>query len=210
MKRKLQMGASLLAVGLMVGGAGMLTANLPDVMAGLVNGINLVNQGVGSYSNLEPGQLTTNLQATNCCGPNVPVDTNRQGGAAPQSVGATPFQIAGTLLEGLQNTQTSTVHAATSNTLGGVVITEAVTTAAGANYIFTLTNSQINAAYNTSGNTPSVGIYSISNTGGTNPPRTTAQMTLLSAVAATGSVTWTWRNDGNTALNGTMYIAWHL
>src|SRR5271165_792498 len=104
---------------------------------------------LGLYTQLAPGQnvttpastATTPVPSTNCCGPFVAVDTNLIGGAAPQTVAATPFQIAATLADGLLNTQTSTVHAATSNTLGGVVITEALSTAAAATYTFTLTNS---------------------------------------------------------------------
>lgn len=189
-------GTALSAV--VLAGAGMLTNGLPFVAA-----------GPGAYSNLEPGQLSS-ANSSNCCGPLVATDTNRQGGAAPQSVAATPYQIAATMLEGLTNALTSTAGAATGTTLGGVVTTEALATAAGSNYVFTLTNALITAAYVSSGNVPQVGIYSVTNTGGTLPTRTTAQMTLLSTTVVAGSVVWTWRDDGNTALNGTMRIAWHL
>jgi len=189
---------------------GMLTENVPNLIAGTVNGVNFASQGLGAYTNLEPGQLNT-IPNPNTPGPFLPADTNLTGGASPQTVGPTPFQIAATLLEALANTQTSTVAAATSNTLGGVIITEALATAPGANYTFTLTNSQITAAYTQAGNTPQVSIYSLSNTGGRLlPGRNTARMTLLTATAAVGSIVCVWRNDGQTALNGTMYIAWHL
>jgi len=187
----------------------MLTENVPPVIAGTVNGVSQAALGLGAYSNLEPGQLNT-IPTPNAPGPFVQTDTNLAGGASPQTVAPTPFQVAATLLEALANTQTSTVGAATSNTLGGVIITEALATAPGATYTMTLTNSQINAAYTTAGNTPQVGIYSLSNTGGRILPKNTAKMTLISATAAVGLVVWVWRNDGQTPLNGTMYIAWHL
>ena len=224
-------------IGLVAGAAGLLCAaglygnGLPFIGPGTYNSVAAVApQGV--YTQLAPGQVITStptLQVpSNCCGPVVGVDTNLAGGAAPQTVGATPFQIAGTLLEGLNNTQTSTVHAATSNTLGGVVITESLSTAAGANYTFTLTNSLINAAYIAAGYVPQAALYSSTNTGGrcnntgaqTNASTgaqstfsalgTTACLQLVSATPAVGSVVLVFANNGTTALNGTMYMAWHL
>jgi hypothetical protein len=207
MKQKLGLLAAAVAGGIMVGGAGLLTNGLPFLVAPLTNGIqSQTNKILGQ---LDAGQL--NISGTpDCCGAFIAVDTNLPGGASPQSVAATPFQVAMTLLGALQNLQTSTVHAATSNTLSGVIITEALTTAPGALYTFTLTNSQITAAYTSAGNVPAVGMYSISNTGGTVPPRNAARVSLVSATAATGSITWVFRNDGNTALNGTMAIGWDL
>jgi hypothetical protein len=198
MKNKLVAGVGLTALAVMLGAAGMLTNGLPELKA------------AGAYTNLEPGQLSTG--APNCCGPLVAVDTNRQGGASPQSVAATPFQIAATLLEGLSTPLVSTAGAATGTTLGGVITTETLATAAGATYTFTLTHAGITAAYATAKHTPMVGIYSVTNTGGTIPDRLTAQLTLVSATipAAGGSVVWVWKNDGTTALNGTMRIGWHL
>lgn len=196
MTNKLKWAAGTAVGAILLMGAGMLTNGLPTVVA-------------GSYSNLEPGQLST-ANSSNCCGTLVPVDTNRQGGAAPQSVAATPYQVAATLLEGLSNALTSTVGAATGTTLGGIVTTEALATAAGTNYTFTLTNALITQAYINSGSIPQVGIYSITNTGGTLPTRNTAQITLVSSTLAVGSVVWVFQNAGNTPLNGTMRIAWHL
>jgi hypothetical protein len=219
--------AAVLALGVagLVSAAGMFV--FPQVVPGTYNSVALPAPD-GIYTQVQPGQNFTPPIPSNCCGPFVPMDTNQTGGAAPATVRATPFQIAGTLLEGINNTQTSTVHAATSNTLGGVVVTESLSTAAGASYTFTLTNSVLNTAYITAGYIPQVAIYSLSNTGGRanlsgnvtssstgnqsafSGLANTAQMTLVSATPANGSVVWVWRNDGTTALNGTMFIAWHL
>lgn len=207
---------------LLLGAAGMLTAGLPQIVPALYNSI-AASAPEGLYQQLAPGVNMVPGQ-TNCCGPFIPADTKLSGGAAPQSVAATPFQVAGTLLDALLNTQTSTVHAATSNTMGGVVVTESLSTAVGSTYTFTLTNSQITAAYIASGQIPQVAIYSGTNTGGkcvatsgtpgaggTNVTLETAcGLTLTSVTPAVGSVVWVWTNNGTAALNGTMYIAWHL
>lgn len=141
----------------------------------------------------------------------IPVDTEFPRGLNPASVAGAALQIAGTLAEVLSNAQTSTAGAATSNTFGGIVTTEALTTAPGATYSFTLTNSQITAAYLAAGGIPEAGIYSVSNTGGNIPPEyMSAVMTLVSVTPTVGGVTFVWRNDGQTALNGTMSIVWHL
>jgi hypothetical protein len=159
------------------------------------------------------GFLTNGLPMVPQVGPDmlVPVDTDFQQGANPASVAASALQVAGVLGECLLNGQTSTAAAATSNTLGGTVTTEALATAPGANYTFTLTNSLINAAYIASGRTPEAAIYSGSNTGGTIPPGTmSAMMKLISITVNSGNVVFVWRNAGMTNLNGTMNIVWHL
>lgn len=160
-----------------------------------------------------PGFLTNDLPTLPQVnwGMRVPVDTEFPRGLNPASVAGTALQIAGTLAEVMLNTATSTAAAATQNTFGGLITTEALTTAPGATYSFTLTNSQITAAYLAAGGIPEAGIYSVSNTGGNVPPDyMSAVMTLVSVTPAVGSVTFVWRNDGDTALNGTMAIVWHL
>jgi alanine dehydrogenase len=94
--------------------------------------------------------------------------------------------------------QTSTVHAATSNTPGILVTTESLSTAAGADYTFTWTNSLLVAG----SPAPSVSMIGLSNTGG--------QITLKSVTNAVGSTVIIWTNTGTTAFNGTMLIAGHI
>jgi hypothetical protein len=159
------------------------------------------------------GFLTNGLPMVPQLGPEmlVPVDTDFQEGANPASVAASALQVAGVLGECLLNGQTSTAAAATSNTFGGTVTTEALTTAPGANYTFTLTNNLINANYLASGRTPQAAIYSASNTGGGAPPGVmSALMKLLSVTVNNGNVVFVWQNRGMSNLNGTMNIVWHL
>jgi hypothetical protein len=186
------------------------------------------------------GFLTNGLPMLSQVAPRMLVnaDTQFQRGGQPQSIAATALQIAGAIGDCILNAATSTAGAVTQNTLGGLVTTEALTIAPGATYSFTLTNSQITAAYLSGDQQPQLGtslvypyfpnfsnfqgewylgggqpeavIYSGTNTGGTLPGNMSAQMALVSIVPAVGSVTWTWRNVGQTALNGTMAIIWHL
>lgn len=95
---------------------------------------------------------------------------------------------------GDNSTGVSTSGAATVNHTGGMITTEALSTAAGADYSFTLTNNNI---------TPnSVVLLSVGN--GTN---TTVPYYAHSVVPAAGSVTFKIRNAHATvALNGTLII----
>ncbi len=221
--KSLAASCAVLLVAVLVGGAGFF-GDWPQILPPLWNGTTFVLPD-GAYTQLQPGQNMTPASApVNCCGPFLAADTHLSGGAAPQTVKVTPFQVASTLLDGLLNTQTSTVHAATSNTLGGVVVTESLSTAVGSSYTFTLTNSLITAAYAASGQVPTVEIYSGTNTGGrcylqSGTPgnggtqytaNTACGLQLVSVTPAVGSVVWVWTNNGTAALNGTMYISWHL
>lgn len=195
------------AASVLLAAAGLYTNNLPQLSAGTVNTV--AQNAV--LSQLDPGQQVTLAgQAPNCCGSEMAVDTNLAGGAAPGTVSATPFQVAATFGDAYLNSQTSTVHAATSNTLGGIITTESLTTAAGATYTFTLTNSVLNTAYIAAGTMPQVAIYSGTNTGGRITGRNSAALVLTSQVMTNGSVVWVFTNNGTTALNGTMFIVWHL
>ena len=127
----------------------------------------------------------------------VAADTGRPSGAAPQSVAVSLFQIAALATQIAVNTQTSTANAATSNTLSGRIVTEALTTAAGANYTMTLTNSAITAL-----SQMQVAVYS-----GTN---TTPGLMVFSVTPAAGSAVILIRNNGTVALNGTIVIAYQV
>jgi hypothetical protein len=89
---------------------------------------------------------------------------------------------------------TSTAGAATSNHTGVQVTTESLTTAAGADYSFTLTNQNIIAT--------SIVFVSVGN--GTN---TTAPVYAHSIAPAAGSVAFKVRNaHSSSALNGTLVL----
>lgn len=159
------------------------------------------------------GFLTNDLPFLAQLAPNmrIPVDTDQPWGVNPASVAASAIQVAGVLAECLANGQTSTAGAATSNTFGGTVTTESLSTAPGSNYTFTLTNNLLNAAYGASGRTPQIAIYSIGNTGGAAPPNVmSAMMVLQSITINVGNIVAVWQNKGQSALNGTMNIVWHL
>jgi len=162
---------------------GNTTNGLPLVGPALQNGVTLTAP-LGQYPQVAPRAQ-------------IVVDTEATAGAAPQSVAATAFQVAA-LAALFQNAATSTVGAATLNTFGGLVTTEALTTAVGATYTFTLTNSLITTA----SAAPNVAIFSKSNT--------VAGMTLTSITVASGSVVFVFTNQGTAALNGTMLIAFSL
>lgn len=160
-----------------------------------------------------PGFLTNDLPpiAQVTAKMKLPVDTLYNRGGVPASVGAGALQIAGTLAECTGNTATSTSAAATLNTFGGVVTTEALTTAVGAQYSFNLTNSQITQAYINSGAQPLVGLYSVSNTGGNLPPDSmAAEMAQVSVTLTVGHMVVVFQNNGASALNGTMALVFHL
>lgn len=161
-----------------------------------------------------PGFLTNELPMLSQVGQSmrIPVDTEFPRGSNPASVAATALQVAGTLAEVTANATTASAGGAvTSNQFGGITTTTALTTAPGATYTMTLTNSLITAAYLSGGGMPEVAMYSGSNTGGNIPPAgTSAAMTLQSLTMTAGQLVATWVNNGASALNGTMQVVWHI
>jgi hypothetical protein len=151
----------------------------------------------GLYSNTLP--LATQLTGYET----FPVDTQTliqtptTQGVNPQSVAATTFQLAALSTAIQVNTQTSTANAATSNTFAGRIVTEAVTTAAGANYTMTLTNSLVTAT----------SIVQAAVQSGTN---TRGPISIFSITPAAGTVVILVRNNGTLALNGTLIISWQV
>ncbi len=164
---------------------GVYTNGLPEISAPLQNGAAVT----------APNGVYTNMSSTS----RLPLDTNIAAGAGPESVAVGPVAIAAFALAMLSNQQTSTVHAATSNTVSGSIITEALTTAAGADYTFTLTNSLI---LTTTG-APFVQIRSGTNSAAVN-------FVLKSITNGSGSCVIVWTNMGTAAANGTMLIAFHI
>lgn len=123
-------------------------------------------------------------------------DTQRSGGAAPQSVAMTPFQIAAMAAGMSVNTTTASgtgsTSTATLNVYLGRVISDAITTAAGATHTLTLTNSTVAATSEVQ-----VSVYSLANTGATG-------LTITSVTPAAGSVVIAMKNNGAAAVNGTV------
>ena len=183
-RKVISLSAAFTLVASVAFAAGFLTNGYPPIGAVTSNGVAAVAPN-GIYTQLAAAAL-------------VPVDTNLANGQAPQSVAASVFQIAAHAAGMISNTGTSTVHAATLNTVEGLITTESLSTAAGATYTFTLTNSQILLA----SPPPQVAMYSGTNTGG--------GLTLTSVTNAAGSSVFVWTNTGTTALNGTMLIAFHI
>lgn len=125
-------------------------------------------------------------------------DMETASGAQPQQAAASAFQIAAVGGALITNTATSTVHTATLNTMAGQMVTEALTTAAGADYTFQLVNSLITAT----GPVPQVQMHSGTNTAG--------GIAVKSITNATGTATCVFTNTGTAAFNGTMLIQFHV
>lgn len=182
--------------------SGWLSNNVQKVGAPIQNGVTiqvpaLTNNGVAQTGGVQPTYAQLSSLAE------ISADTEASGGMQPTTVAAMAAQIAMIAVAMVKNQQTSTVHAATSNTFSGSVVTEALTTAAGANYVFTLTNSLI-AAVSTAATFANI-IFDVRS--GTN---TVGGLTPVSSVAGAGSTVLTFVNNGTAALNGTMILSWHL
>lgn len=161
----------------------------------LSNGMTtIVPVTVNSTASVFPQGTYTNLSARSAL---IPADTEASTGQSPQSVAATPFQIAACAMALIQNTATSTVHAATLNTVSGLLYTEALTTAAGSDYTFTHTNSLFAAT-----STPQVQVHSGTNSAG--------DFQVKSVTAASGSAVYVITNSGTAAWNGTICLGFHL
>ena len=165
--------------------AGWLSDGMPTIGAISNNGT-AQTPPLGVYTNLSP---TAAL---------IPVDTEQARGASPQSVAASPFQIACAAMALIQNTTTSTVHTGTLNTKSGLMYTEALTTAAGADYTFQIVNSGVAA----DSDIPQVQMHSGTNTQG--------DIAVKSITNASGTCTAVFTNTGTAAWNGTMILGFHL
>lgn len=163
--------------------AGWLTNNMGEVGPAIQN-TETISPVVG-YSNLGAGDL-------------VPVDTDLESGQSPQTVAATVFQLAAKAMGLIHNTGTSTAAAVTMNVTSGSILTEALTTAAGASYAFTLTNSLLTTATDA----PQVQVGFKSCTAGI--PR------VASVVNGSGTSVITITNDGTAAFNGTILMGFHV
>lgn len=164
-------------------------------MAGwLTNGMGVVAPLVQNTTTISPVVGYTNLSASSL----LPLDTEIVSGRPQQSVAVSPFAVASFFAECFANQATSTVHAATLNTVAGYILTEALTTAAGSTYTFTLTNSLLVAG----AVAPQVTVHSGTNTAG--------GFQLTSVVNATGSTVISILNTGTAAFNGTLVLTFHI
>jgi len=127
----------------------------------------------------------------------IPVDTEVTSGGQPQTVALTAFEIAALAASLVNNTATLSSDAATQNLLTGNITTESKTTAVGASFTGTITNSLVSASSDidvvvTNRSNPVPGAY-------------------VSAVTpASGSFTVAITNGGTAALNGTLQIAYRV
>jgi len=164
-------------------------------MAGWIsNGVQQVQARVQNGVTVSPVPLT-NISSPSML---LSVDTETASGQQPQTVAASPFQVASAAAALIQNTTTSTAHTGTLNTTSGLMLTEALTTAAGATYTFQIVNSLITAT----SAAPQVQIHDGTNTAGN------AEVT--SITNATGTTTAVFTNTGTAAWNGTKIITFHV
>jgi hypothetical protein len=164
--------------------AGWVANGLPTVSAPLLN----------TTTVSAPNGVLTNLLASSL----VSVDTGTAAGAQPQSVAATSFQVAATAAQLIHNTATSTAGAATLSRRSGLILTEALTTAANADYTMTLTNSLLT----TSTAAPQIAVRQVTDTAAT--------WAVKSVVNGSGSSVIILTNVGTAAANGTIDIAFHV
>lgn len=127
------------------------------------------------------------------------LDINNAAGQQPETAAASPFQVASAAAALIQNTATSTAHTATLNTTSGLMLTEALTTAAGATYTFQI----VNSLFTTTGPLPEVQMHDGTNTAGN-------QEVSSVAILTTGTATAIFTNIGTAAFNGTKIITFHV
>lgn len=160
----------------------------------LNNGVVRVQPRIQNTVTVAPVPIT-NLPGRSAA---ISADTDSLSGQQPQSAAASPFQIASVAASLIQNTATSTVHTATLNTVAGLMLTEALTTAAGATYTFQIVNSLITAT----GTLPEVQMRDGTNTAG--------NQEVTSITNATGTCTAVFTNTGTAAWNGTKIVTFHI
>lgn len=180
---------------------GWLTANMVPVTALVANGTTQTAGGMNINGTITGGETISLTQLPQNA--LIACDVASAGGAPPQTVAATAFQVVSHAGQLISNTGTSSAGAATLNTVAGLITTESLTTAAGATYTFTLTNSLISTA-----NTPPSPVPVMTLFSGTNTANGTMQIN--SITNGTGSTVAIFQNIGTAALNGKMLLAFHV
>lgn len=144
------------------------------------------------YSILGPRALTS-------------MDTGLTNGRNPQTVGVEAFRIAAFSMEMISNQAISMAGAAALSTPGGMVTTEALTTAVGGTYTLVITNTLAVVG----GPVPLVSVHSKNNSGGA-AAGSAPGIQLQSVVLGAGTITVTIVNNGSTPLNGSLLVAFHI
>lgn len=186
------LGAVALAVALCA--AGVVTNGVPQVTPGYNYA---ASDGVVGASGATGSNYWSQLGGYEL----VPADTQLGSGAAPQSVAPSVFQLGafGAALAantaGTCNVSSNTCTVTYNHELGVTTLSAGITTAAGAQFVATITDSAITAASKVQ-----AAVYNVTNT--------TGPVQLVSVVPGSGSVVITFQNNGSSALNGTLAIAW--
>lgn len=158
----------------------------------LTNGVTPVGALIQNGTTQDPAPLT-NLTSAMLFS----IDTESARGAQPQTAAATAFQAAAFAAQLIYNSATSTAGAATLARNGGVILTEALTTAVGSSYTMTLTNSLVA----TTDPALQVQMRDVTNTAGA--------VSVTSVTNGSGSSVFVFLNSGTAAWNGTKAIAFH-
>lgn len=161
--------------------------------AGLLVGGTVAALAAGYYTNdlplVGPTQTYKNMTGYEL----VPADTQLANGAPPQTVAPSTMQLAALGAAMAANTATAVSGAATLSTEFGSVTTDSLTTAAGATYTLTLTNSTITAASKVQAQ-----VFAKTSTAGL--------LRVTSVTPAAGSVVIVVTNVGTAAANGTALV----
>ena len=160
----------------------------------LTNGVQVVQPFVQNTVTIAPVPLTLVGSKTLFA-----ADSEQASGAQPQNTAATAFQIASAAAALIANSATSTVHTATLNTTAGYMLTEALTTAAGADYTFQI----VNSLFTKTSPAPQVQLHDGTNTAGA------AVVKSVDVTTTTGTCTAVFTNTGTAAWNGTKILAFH-
>jgi len=154
--------------------AGFYTPGLPQV-------------GAPNFPNLSGNEL-------------IPADTQDVSGVNPATVAISVFMLAAYAADLAAQTASATTGAATLSTERGVITSESLTTAAGATYTLTLTNTLVKTTSNV--------VASAYN--GTNTAGGAQDLSVTSVTPAAGSVVIVVTNNNSVALNGTIKIAFQV
>ncbi len=177
---------------------GWLTNDMVEISPVTQNGtltsiVALVNNGVVVTEGAAP--VYTQLNGYE----RLPVDTQLTAGGNPQTIAAATFHTAALYFAMANSAASATAGAATLNTVCGTITSEALTTAAGATYTLTLTNSTVTAT----ARVHAAAFLKSATTGG--------PLQITSVTASAGSLVIVVTNKHATAvLNGTIAILFQV
>ena len=175
-RNKWLVGSALFGA-IVVGAAGVLTNGLPTIP---------YSNSLGGYPQLGDGAL-------------IPADTNLPNGQFPQSVAASPAQVAMMAVCMNATTGTTSSKAVTTNSKCAAETTESLSTAAGATDIITVTDS-----YATATSVIDAAIFQKGSVVAGADPR------VVSVVPSAGSFVVTFKNYGSAAVNGTLIMGFFV